>query len=359
MVRVSDGLPAFSSTGNAMLGNDGDYDTEWRSQGKPTVAAPQWIAYDLSTLTTAQRGQALVVWYNTANFNWDFSYFPGEAYNLLRDYQIQINHGAGGGLPPATGWSALVTITSNVYHSRQHLLDLAGATWIRLHATQNNGSTWNDDVSLNLDVHAAPNGSSDSWIFFGDSITAFAMGTNGVGIGAKSFAQLVHEARPAYWPAQENAGIGGTKTDDAIANMAAWLPLFPGTFVCLSYGTNDVNGNPAGVAVAAQNFEQLVGQIIAAGKRPCIPRMPWGPAAGLQVTGPALNAEIDLLYAAHPEILQGPDLWTVFENHPELFRDDLHPNEAGIRAYREAWADWMVGRVYSTQDLIFKDGFQP
>lgn len=346
MPRVSDGLPAFASSGNASSGNDADYDTEWRSQGTPSGASPQWLAYDLSTLSSAQRAMAVIAWYDTANYNWDYSYFPGDAYNLVRDYTIEINLGAGGGAPPSAGWTALATVTANPYHSRQHLVDLGGASWLRLRATDNNGSSLNDDVSLNLDVHAAPSGASDSWIFFGDSITAFSMGTNGQGIDAPSFADLVHAARPAYWPAQENAGIGGTKTDDAIAHLDEWLALFPGRFVCLSYGTNDVNGNAAGVDGAAANLEILAATIVAAGKRPCIPTLPWGPSAGLVTSGPALNAKIEALYQAHPEILRGPDLWTVFEGHDELFRDDLHPNEQGIKRYREAWAEAMVPLVY-------------
>jgi hypothetical protein len=71
------------------------------------------------------------------------------------------------------GWA---TTTDNSFHSRQHLLDLVGYTWLRRHATASDGSPQNEDVALNLDLYAVAGEVADGWIFFGDSITAGAMG---------------------------------------------------------------------------------------------------------------------------------------------------------------------------------------
>jgi hypothetical protein len=67
----------------------------------------------------------------------------------------------------------------------------------------------------------------------------------------------------------------------------------------------------------------------------------------VQDCGPALNAEIQQLYANFPQIVHGPDLWAFFEAHQNLISgDDLHPSEQGYIAYRQQWADAMLANVY-------------
>jgi hypothetical protein len=48
-----------------------------------------------------------------------------------------------------------------------------------------------------------------------------------------------------------------------------------------------------------------------------------------------------------PGVVRGPDLWATFKDQTSLFNSDgLHPNDAGIAAYRKAWANAMVKAVY-------------
>ncbi len=358
MPLISRGVPAFASSGTAKDANDASYDTNWRSTGAISAATPATLAYDLSSVPTAHRAQVVVAWYNTATYNWDHSYFAEVGYNVPGDYVVEGNPAATASSAPTTGWTALATVTGNTLHSRQHLVAFAGYNWIRLRTTKSDGSPSNADVSINLDVHDASAGATDSWIFYGDSITAFAMGTDSAGAtGLTSFGQLINAGNPtstlpkftgnpAYYPAAEAGGIGGTKTDDALAHIDAWLTKFPGRFVCLSYGTNDVNGNPAGVATAYDNFRKIATKVIAAGKILCVPKVPWAPSTGLQANAPSLNAKIDALYTEFPQMLKGPDLYALFTGKSTLFRDDLHPNAEGIRLYREAWAQAMLAAAY-------------
>lgn len=70
-----------------------------------------------------------------------------------------------------------------------------------------------------------------------------------------------------------------------------------------------------------------------------VPHIPWSDSAGVQAEGPPINAAIDALYLAYPEILPGPDLWAAFEGRTDLIpHDDVHPNGAGIEELRRQWA---------------------
>jgi lysophospholipase L1-like esterase len=339
MPLISRWVPSFSSgdTYPAQNANDDDYDSEWRSSG----SLPVWIAYDLSGVPAAQRGQVLVAWYNSGTYPYDISVRGADAYNLPGDYTIDTHSGAGGGSPPAqgdAGWQTVATVTANQLHSRQHLFDLAEGNWVRMRVTAVNGSADNEDAAVNLDVYDAHEGAVDSWMFYGDSIT------NGCW-HAGLFGNLIQASRPGNFPAAENGGIGGLTAQDLIDNIDRWLPLFPGRYVGISYGTNDAAG-----AIAPDDFyaeyETIVTAVLGAGKIPVIPTIPYCLRDTLLANLPALNAKLAELKTNYPQIVDGPDLYAFFEGHPELFGDDVHPNGAGYEAMAQQWAEAMLANVY-------------
>ncbi len=284
---ISRSVPAFASSASypASNANDDSYDTTWRSQGTPA-----WLAYDLSGVPASQRGKVLVAWYNET-YNYDHTIIRYDAYNMPQDYTIDVNAGRGGNSPPGTGWITLVTVKGNHYHSREHVVDMAGKNWIRMNVTAVDGSVQNFDASINLDIYSASYGAVEDWIFFGDSITAGAMGHSTTG-GVKSFAQLIN---------------------------------------------------------ARLNYVTMVQAVLHAGKSPVVPRIPWGRTANIQNCGPALNARIDALYQAFPQIIKGPDLWTFFLHNQNLIsNDNIHPTDAGFGAYRQQWANAMLTEVYKS-----------
>jgi lysophospholipase L1-like esterase len=217
--------------------------------------------------------------------------------------------------------------------------------------TESAGSHQNEDVSLNFDVYDASAGATDSWIFFGDSITAGGMTLRSACSPScpsadGSFGQLVARARPEYTPAQCNGGMGGTRAEDALLLIDDWLAAFPGRFVTLNFGTNHAGG---GCDVAcADHFQNLMRQLIArvhdTGRVAVIPKIPWARSSWYRADIPALNARIDLLYAEFPQVVRGPDFWTYFQANPSLIsNDDLHPNAAGYFQMKKLWADTMAG----------------
>jgi hypothetical protein len=116
--------------------------------------------------------------------------------------------------------------------------------------------------------------------------------------------------------------------------------------VGLSYGTNDALDCVSG-ANFYSNYVTMVRAVLQAGKIPVVPLIPWGKTAGIQQCGPPLNAEIEALYKAFPQIIKGPDLWSFFQNNQQLIsNDDIHPTAAGLGAYRQQWANTMLVEIY-------------
>ena len=344
MPVISRGKPAFASSAQqpASEANDASYSTYWRSVG------PAWLAYDLSSVPAGTRGQVVVGWYNDPiTTPYDHTVIGESGYNNLRAYTIGVNPAPGGGNPPTSGWVTLATVANNTYPSRQHVVNMTGFNWIRINITAIDGSGGNMDALINMDVHDASLGAQDSWMFYGDSITQDGMAHEPVsGPAAPNFSQLVNAGRPSHFPAYENGGIGGLVSGDGATRITTWLSIFPGRYVGLSYGTNDANGcmSPTGFY---NNYVTMVQAVLNAGKVPIVPTIPWARTGNVQTCGPGLNAKIQQLYAAFPQVVRGPDLWGYFITHQNLISgDNLHPSPAGYTAYRQQWANAMLANVY-------------
>ncbi len=352
MPLISRGVPAYASggCGDPRAAADANYDTRWDCPPVPSAAAPDWLAYDLSGVPPAHRTRVVVAWFNdpvTSQF--DRSVTGDPAYNLPRDYAIEVNQAPGGGGAPTTGWTRPVpAVTANTFNSRQQVVDMSGANWVRLLVTKADGQAQNNHVVLDMDVHDASAGVTDDWIFYGDSITQDGMShdtrtpTSGPPVG--SFSQLVNASKPAFYPVFQNGGIGGLTSVEGASHVPNWLTLFPGRYVALNYGTNDaLTASPGDPSIAARfhaNMRAMVESVLAAGKVPIVPTIPWGSNANLQANVPVLNDEVAKLKAEIPEIVAGPDLYGYFHDHPSLIGDGVHPTwDAGYAAMRRLWAE--------------------
>jgi endoglucanase len=359
MPLISQGLPAYANYGQSSASSavDADYTTVFRSGHDPAAADPNWLALDLSTVPVAQRTTVYSVWFNEFSYNYfigtDTSYggLPG-------DYAIQGNSASGGGQPPSTGWvSVAPSTTGNLLTSGANLLNLGGYNWVRFNCTKtaSNAATWNTDTGLQWNLYDAHLG-NDGWKFGGDSITANAMHHK----MNDSFDQLVHlqnTANPAFemaghggWKAGPNPSSAGVDGSEYLFYIDAYLANFPGKYFALSLGTNDAaTTDSTGPAAYAQNMSRLIGKVIAAGKIPVVPTIPYtGNAQYASI--PNYNAQITSLYAKYgSSLVHGPDLYTIIYNGRATMFDnagDLHPNEAGNSAIRHAWADAMVKNVF-------------
>jgi hypothetical protein len=327
MPRISAGVPAFASSSanyqtTPTAANDDSPLTAW----SPAML-PAWIAYDVSGASAEHRQNGLVVWNALHAGDYINASSPAGA-QMPTDYTIEINSAPGGtSAPPATGWMQAVAVSNNLRNTVESVVSLAGANWVRMSIT---GST-DPQVAIDLDVFSAPYGATDCWMLMGDSVTYLAMG-----YAFSNVPQLVHAVRPDRWPEVINAAAGGTNTNTAQTILDSTMSGFPGRYVGLAYGTND---HPASF-----QMEALVQMVLAAGKTPVVPHIPWQDDPTEDADIAQMNGMIDTLYAKYPQILPGPDLWATFLNQPSLYPDagGPHPNSAGEDAQRKAWATVMA-----------------
>ncbi len=334
---ISRNCPVYAGSGQATAANDEHYFSFWFSN------APDYLAYDLSGISQDKRTQVVLAWYN-ATGQYDPSILSGGSSNGVPSaYTIEIND-APGGTYPEDGWEVVETVTGNTLHSRQHLVDLEdGANWVRIKITEADGKE-GGSISLQMDLHDAPQGVTDSWIFFGDSITAGGM----MNCYGSPFAELVNSIDSSYYPIQENGGIGGIFSTDGRNNIDRWLETFPGEFVSIAYGTNDAWGNQTGAQQYYENTVYMVEAVLALGKTPILPTIPYATESGVNTYLDDYNAMVHKIYEEYPGVVKGPDFYTYLKENPEyLSSDGVHPSSEGYAAMRQLWAETMYENVYS------------
>lgn len=246
--------------------------------------------------------------------------------------------------PDGATWHTALTVTGNDTNARAHAIDFTGQAHVRL-VIDRAGAT--GDVHLiELEAYDASRGTDDTWLFLGDSITAMAMNRYVV----PDLATRLHAARPDHTPLVIDAAIGGSQTSFALAPdpeangrvpLDTWIARFPDVRnVVVAYGTNDAGCDPtgAGAPAFAANLGRIVDTLRAAGKRIVIPHIPWNHWSGCAGTDLVpYDAAIDALRAR--DVLAGPDLTTYFTAHPDQLFDGVHPDDAGVAAINQLWAD--------------------
>ncbi len=329
---ISRDVPAYSKSSSASSGNDAHYYSFWTSSGQ------DYLAYDLSSVPASQRKEVIAIWYNGSTFDQIGSYATCSA--IPMDYTIEVN-AASGGSYPASGWKTVKTVQDNGLASRQHLIDMEGYNWIRINVTEGYGN----EISLNFDIHDVSAGVTDSWIFFGDSITAGSM-VNSYGTG---YATRVSRIDSRYFPIQENGGIGGISSYHGSDNIDKWLADSPVKYVSIAYGTNDAWGNNGGADRYYESTKYMIDAVLEKGKIPVLPTIPYATNTDVNSYLDLYNGKIAQLYAEYgDQILHGPDFYSFFKANPHYLSDDgVHPNFDGYEAMRQLWAETMYETVYT------------
>ncbi len=351
---LSRGLPVFADNSAAYeppsYANDANYNTDWVAGTLPDA-----LYFDLSSVPAANRQTIVLVWYNDGNFGYDNGYagygHPA-SYNNVGAYTIEANAAPGGKQPPQSGWIVLATVNGNALLSREHVLPFSGYNWVRMNisATAPYAATTTNTAAINVDIYGASNGVTDGWFFAGDSITAMAMKHgNPIGGTADSFGNQTAALTGFSPPIQENAGMPYLTSGGMVPLLADYLSHFPGPLVTLNFGTNDA----ADATVTGQftaNMTRLIEIVLASGKIPVIPTIPWTCEPTRVPNVISINKQTQALYARFPQVLKGPDLYAFFAdpaNQPYVKRGDcLHPDAGGQAAYRVLWASWAASAIY-------------
>jgi lysophospholipase L1-like esterase len=282
----------------------------------------------------------LLSWENAANFNWNLVNEPN--YGAPGDYTIAISTDSTNGSNGT--WTTVKTVTGNFYSDREHAFALpASGAWVRMMVTampNSNGIITQNAGELQIaeiDIHDATSGTNDTWLFLGDSITAFWANR----VNQPSFAQIIHDTHPSFFPMMINGGHGGWGSAELVQFLPGFLAINPDVrYVALSYGTNDASGNTANTAPFKSNLQQAITSLLNAGKVPVIPHIPFS-CDGQHNNIPAFNQAIDQLVAANPGTLAGPDLYTYFQAHPAELSDCIHPTSTGSVSMNRLWAQAM------------------
>ncbi len=322
MQLVSRNVPLYTATNSTTKESlrDTSMPFGWESQ-----SIPSWVTFDFSSLTAQQKQQIFLNIY--APRSQDYVVVTGASAQTPENYVVEVNSTVGGGGAPSSGWTPIATVTSNKLNTMQHSFSMTGQNWLRFRIVSAIGG--GSSININMDVYSyAGSRPYDSWLFMGDSITAGA-----ASYWTSDLQNRVAALDSGRWPAYISDGIGGTQTTSAASIIAGRLASFSGKYVVLGYGTNDgENGYQA-------RMESLVQAVIAAGKTPVVPHMPWSNTK----TGSTINQQIDNLYAQYPQILHGPDFWTIFLNRTDLIPSgDVHPTAAGNEVWRQSWANIMA-----------------
>lgn len=349
MVNVGHSLPIYATNagtyGPTKAVDPTDYYNSYNSTGDPVNIDIDISSCIIATDSSGYRG--LVYVWSTPDETFQPQLQLLSPADIPGNYTIQTNSAAGGGAPPASGWVTAHTETSNVVARRAHLINVAGVNWVRLAITQQaDGSTSGSNLHIELWNAAGAMDSTHSfvnagWFMLGDSIYANGMmwgppgGTSNPPVSSYVNTQL------GIWPLQFCASFPGWTTANVTPYIAGWLAQFPGRFIQIGLGTNDI-----GAVTPAQfgtNLQTLVTACQSAGKLCLIDTVPWGTFAPV-TTIQSYNAYVTSVIAANPGVAYpGVDRYTyLFNNQSLISGDGKHPVAAGYTGLRTLQASLMA-----------------
>jgi acyl-CoA thioesterase-1 len=204
---------------------------------------------------------------------------------LPRAYRIETSASSRNGSDGE--WRLELSMHDNAALARVHEIEFDGQTWVRMMIDEVAGEA--PARVARFDIHDASDGTEDSWLVLGDRLaeSAFALEGN----EGSTFADVVHERYPGYFPVVVNEG----RTGEAVAQTLARLPMLleshtHARHALLVYG--DAHEGDA------ERFASLVRALIDAGRVPVIVQLP--------------GAELARQIEAQHDLVPGPDLREVF-----------------------------------------------
>lgn len=334
---ISRGAPVVPASASAVV--DGLYHNGgWTTK---VASLPASAAINIGAGPT----RLLVQWDDGGTY--DYKDLPGVAvYGFPMGYTIDVSGDTTNGSDGT--WTSVVTVTDNAVRTRGHVIDFAGMSWLRMSITAAPPTESGNGVQIGeIDVHDlsySPDLPDDTWFFMGDSITAFAY--DRAQAHQPSFATLINNAVPSFFPAMINGGIGSELSTGGLARLQDALALNPAyRFFVLGYGTNDASRGDGQKDPFRSNMQAMIDMVKAAGKIPVIPRIPYA-SNPLYPMIDQFNVIVDDLVASN-NLIPGPDFYAFFVDNPDDFTcppcgsrttDGLHPDDTGLQTMNQLWA---------------------
>ena len=281
-------------------------------------------------------------------------------------YTLEVSNNSTDGLNG--DWLVLETVAGNVKGIGLHPIQVpsGGYTWFRMRVTDGTNDTTDvagkDFKMKEIRLYRPVGGGDpiDSFVIYGDSITADAFAT----IGFHGLSNRLKQGRgDTYDPIVTTLGLSGQNSGgllDEETDFDIYDALdrygYDDTTVYwgIALGTNDSGDGASGIGVPWSNLEQFddrldeaVTMLIARGKVPIIARIPDTDEGqggfGDIVSKQKILADIDQI-AAEYRLIPGPDLYTEFRRNI-LFHDSdylregdgTHHSNKGIPVLVDMW----------------------
>ena len=334
---LSRGKTVYTSSGTVAYLTDGKYgNVVWQ------VTNNSWLAVQIET------GPSKVFFnWNDPSYAWASTPIapdncPNNGLALMDTYDILTSSNSTDGSDG--DWTTVLSVTGNPVTARSHSIDFTGASWIKVRIVSGSGAL--DEI----EVFDISNGAEDIWFFPGTSISANTYkGTP----PPENFADLITKMNPAFTPAMIRAGVGCQNSAGLADNISTYVSIALGThYWAIEHGTNDAwGGDDYGVAAFKSNLQKVISACKGAGSEPILARViaTNETAAGWQVHPDFLTAIDDL--TKQNNLIEGPDLYSWFIDHPaELNDDGVHPNATGAASIQRLWAEKMAP-LYASTDV--------
>lgn len=239
-------------------------------------------------------------------------------------------------------------VTGNVVAGRSHLIDFAGASWVKMLVVAGSGRM--DE----LEVYDASNGAADSWFFMGTSISMMTFKSP---VADSNFSDLVHARNPAQTPSLVRGGVPCINSTQVLASITAYLDAMVGVhYLAIEMGTNDAwGGGDWNLANYTSNMQKIIDSARGRGMEPILARVL--PTDSTRTSGnwqvhPGYPKAIDSLTKKN-NLIAGPDLDAWFRAHPsELNSDGVHPSATAAQSIQRLWADAMTKNLYTQATSI-------
>ena len=335
MPLLSRGRPSYG-TGTPSRLFDGGYGYLSETPGPWACSGGSWAAVNLGYTGAA----SLLVSLSNDNASGG-----GYVSSSFAAYRVQSSADSTNGVDGT--WSTEVTVTGNNSMVREHLISgFSGKSWIKLLVDTCSGGQIDE-----LCIWDASAGTPDTFAFLGDSISDGGVrrfGWSGTDDFLPSFQDRVLLNQPDHYPLQLNVAVTGIGASYWAANIASVLALHPDVkYWCIGIGTNDGSSMPGAISTWRADMTTVINAIVAAGRVPILARAPYTGSASygggdFYTSGLAyLNANgVDYLVSTLG-VRAGPDFWQLFYDGRTAYAvtSDPHPNNAGYRAWMQAWAD--------------------
>jgi hypothetical protein len=230
-------------------------------------------------------------------------------------------------------WRRELSVDANTASARAHVVEFDGQSWLRLTLSSEPGGSALPFEQL--DLHDASDGTDDCWLALGDAhLGAFARGPSEAHGEEFSWAELIHERYPGYFPALVHEARSSESPARTLERLSDLLAIHSSVSrVAIAYSAASIQDIDADAAA----LEAMVSAVLHRGHLPVVARQPvLRGRAGDAVD--AFNRCISALEQRHG-LVPGPDLAAWFDAHPDQLGDDGHPSVEGRRAIACLWAD--------------------